>query len=158
MAREKSKPVQAAPRTARGAKPRAAAPGRRSADGTSPAAGKRLVARSKPAAREPRDVLLEFSMSPFDKGASLSAYVARSLDIIDRSGVPYRLNPMGTVIEGSWDEVLGVVTQCFERMRADCDRISVAVKIDYRKGRTGRLTGKIESLERRLRRRLVTSG
>lgn len=95
-------------------------------------------------------------MSPFDKGASLSAYVARSLDIIDRSGIPYRLNPMGTVIEGTWDEVLGVVTQCFERMRLDCERISVAVKIDYRKGRPGRLTGKIESLERRLHRRLAT--
>ena len=36
-------------------------------------------------------VLLEFSMSPFDKGESLSKYVSRSLDIIDRSGVPYIL-------------------------------------------------------------------
>ena len=31
-------------------------------------------------------VLLEFSMSPLDKGESLSEYVARSLDIIDKSG------------------------------------------------------------------------
>ena len=30
-------------------------------------------------------VLLEFSMSPFDKGESLSKYVARSLDIIDNA-------------------------------------------------------------------------
>ena len=96
-------------------------------------------------------------MSPFDKGASLSKYVARSLDIIDRSGIPYRLNPMGTVIEGTWDEVLAVVTGCFERMRADCDRISVSIKIDYRKGRTGRLTAKIASVEKRLGRRVVTS-
>jgi uncharacterized protein (TIGR00106 family) len=163
MARERGKRVQAAPRTARVAKLRASAPGRRSTAGKSPAAGKRHAAgkrpvarRTPPTARGPRDVLLEFSMSPFDKGASLSAYVARSLDIIDRSGVPYRLNPMGTVIEGSWDEVLGVVTQCFERMRVDCDRISVAVKIDYRKGRTGRLESKIASVERRLGRKVKT--
>ena len=31
--------------------------------------------------------------------------MARSLDIIDKSGVDYRLNPMGTVLEGEWDEV-----------------------------------------------------
>jgi len=36
-------------------------------------------------------VLVEFSMSPFDKGESLSPYVARILDIIDKSGVTYRL-------------------------------------------------------------------
>ena len=105
---------------------------------------------------KPRDVLLEFSMSPLDKGVSLSAYVSRSLDIIDRSGVPYRLNPMGTVVEGTWDEVLGIVTQCFERMRTDCDRISVAVKIDYREGHTGRLDSKIASVERRLGRKVRT--
>ncbi len=160
MARARGKPMGSAPQ----AGTRASTPERRSTTrrrataGARPATGKRPLARRKTAAgRQPRDVLLEFSMSPFDKGASLSAYVSRSLDIIDRSEVPYRLNPMGTVIEGTWDEVLGVVTQCFERMRADCDRISVTVKIDYRKGRTGRLTGKIESLERKLRRRLVTS-
>jgi len=33
-------------------------------------------------------VLLEFSMSPLDKGDSLSQYVARSLDIVDKSGLP----------------------------------------------------------------------
>ena len=95
-------------------------------------------------------VLLEFSMSPLDKGESLSQYVARSLDVIDRSGVPYRLNPMSTVLEGEWDEVLGVVKQCYERMSADCDRISVSIKVDARKAETGRLDSKIDSIERRL--------
>jgi len=92
-------------------------------------------------------VLLEFSMSPFDKGESLSRYVARSLEIIDKSGVPYRLNPMGTVIEGEWDECLEVVRACFERMAHDCERISCSIKIDYRKGRTGRLRSKIAKVE-----------
>ena len=39
-------------------------------------------------------VLLEFSMSPMDQGESVSRYVSRSLDIISKSGVAYRLNPM----------------------------------------------------------------
>ncbi|MFH1144155.1 MAG: MTH1187 family thiamine-binding protein [Candidatus Eisenbacteria bacterium] len=93
-------------------------------------------------------------MTPLDKGASVSHYVSRSLDVVDRSGLAYRMNPMGTVVEGTWDEALGVVTACFERMRRDCERISVAIKIDYRKGREGRLESKIASVERELGRKV----
>ena len=99
-------------------------------------------------------VLLEFSMSPLGKGESVGKYVSRSLDIIDKSGVDYRLNPMGTVLEGEWDDVMDVVRQCYERMRKDCDRISCTIKIDYRKGHTGRLSGKTASVEKRLKRKL----
>ena len=101
-------------------------------------------------------VLLEFSMSPISKGESVSAYVARSLDIIDRSGLPYQLTPMGTIIEGEWAEVMAVVTACFERMRADCDRISTSIRIDYRAGHGGRLKSKIGSVEQKLGRKLST--
>ena len=102
-------------------------------------------------------VLLEFSMSPLGKGESVGKYVSRSLEIIDRSGIDYRLNPMGTVLEGEWDDVLRVVKRCYERMRKDCDRISSSIKIDYRKGAKGRLTGKVASVERRLRKTLKKS-
>jgi uncharacterized protein (TIGR00106 family) len=101
-------------------------------------------------------LLLEFSMTPLGKGESVGKYVARSLDIIDRSGLEYRLNPMGTVIEGEWDEVMGVVKDCLERMRKDCNRISITMKADYRKGAKGRLVGKIVSVERKLGRKLKT--
>lgn len=95
-------------------------------------------------------LLLEFSMSPLDKGESLSQYVAGSLKIIHESGVPYRINPMGTVLEGEWDEVMGVVKSCFDKMKEECGRISISVKVDYRKGRTGRLEAKIDSVEKKL--------
>ena len=101
-------------------------------------------------------VLLEFSMTPLGKGESVGKYVARSLDIIDKSGVSYRLNPMGTVLEGSWDEVFRVVRACYKRMSKDCPRISVAIKVDARKGATGRLEGKVKSVEKRLGRKLKT--
>jgi len=92
-------------------------------------------------------VLIEFSMTPLDKGESVSKYVARSLDIIDRSGVPYRLGPMGTCLEGEWDEVFGVVRQCYERMSEDCGRVSCMIKVDARKGREGALGGKTRMVE-----------
>lgn len=101
-------------------------------------------------------ILLEFSMSPLSKGDSVSEYVSRSLEIIDQSGLPYRLNPMGTVIEGPWAEVMAVVKACLDRMREDCDRISTIVKIDYRKGKTGRLESKVASVQEKLGRTLST--
>lgn len=101
-------------------------------------------------------VLVEFSMSPLGKGESVSQYVARSLDVIDRSGLEYRLNPMGTILEGEWDEVFQVVRSCFEAMRQDCDRITCSIKVDYRKGSKGRLESKVKSVEERLGRELKT--
>ncbi len=100
-------------------------------------------------------VLLEFSMTPLTKGESVSAYVARSLDIVDRSGLPYQLTPMGTIVEGEWAEVMAV-TQCFETMRADCDRVSTQIRIDYRAGPGGRLQAKVAAVEQRLGRKLST--
>ena len=101
-------------------------------------------------------VLLEFSMSPFDKGDSLGEYVARSLDIIDKSGLPYQLTPMGTIVEGEWEQVMALVTACFQTMSQDCDRISTSIKIDYRAGKSGRLKSKIRSVESKLGRKLST--
>ena len=101
-------------------------------------------------------LLAEFSISPLDKGASLSPWVARSLDVIDRSGVAYRLGPMGTCVEGEWDEIMAVIRACFERMSEDCDRISVSFKGDWRRGATGRLDAKIAKVEATLGRKLKT--
>jgi len=101
-------------------------------------------------------VLAEFSMSPMDKGESVSEYVARSLEIIADSGVPYRLGPMGTCLEGEWDEVMSVIGRCYERMSADSNRISVSIKIDARKGRDGRLSAKIKKVQETLGRELET--
>lgn len=95
-------------------------------------------------------ILLEFSMSPMDKGESVGEYVSRSLEIIDESGVDYRLNPMGTVLEGEWGEVMAVVKQCYDKMSQDCKRITCSIKIDYREGPKGRLESKIASIESRL--------
>jgi uncharacterized protein (TIGR00106 family) len=101
-------------------------------------------------------VLLEFSMTPLGKGEGVSPYVARSIDIVDRSGLKYRLTPMGTILEGEWDDVMRVVRECHERMREDCDRITTSIRIDYRAGASGRLEAKVTSVEEKLGRKLAT--
>jgi uncharacterized protein (TIGR00106 family) len=101
-------------------------------------------------------VLLEFTMSPTGKGESLSPYVVRVLKTIDDSGVDYRLTPMGTILEGDWDEVMDVVRDCFFELKQDCPRIGVHIKVDYRKGPEGRMHSKIESLEKKIGKKLNT--
>lgn len=101
-------------------------------------------------------VLLEFAMAPRGHAESLSADVARIVDIIDKSGVDYQLTPMGTILEGEWPEVMGVVTACFEALKTDCPRISVHLKVDYRAGHSGRLKAKVAKVEERLGRKLRT--
>lgn len=95
-------------------------------------------------------VVLEFSMYPLDRGESVSPYVARSLQIVEASGLDYRLHAMGTVLEGEYDRVMDVVKRCFEVMAADCNRIECSLKFDYRKGRQGRLEGKVASVEQKV--------
>ena len=101
-------------------------------------------------------VLLEFSMAPVGQGDSVSAAVARILDVIDKSGVPYQLTPMGTILEGEWDAVMGVVTACFRTLEAEADRIAVNLKVDWRRGPAGRLQSKTARVEQHLGRKLNT--
>jgi uncharacterized protein (TIGR00106 family) len=101
-------------------------------------------------------LLLELSIAPLGKGASVGKYVARALDVIDKSGLDYELHAMGTVLEGEWDRVMAVVKKCFDAVRRDCDRVSVSIKADRRKGRAGALRSKVRSVEKALGRTLRT--
>ncbi len=94
------------------------------------------------------------TIAPSDKGPSLSAYVSRILDLIDKSGLPYKTGPMGTTIEGDWDEVMHLIKECHFLARESSERVSTFIKIDDRVGASGRLEGKTASLEARLGRKL----
>ena len=101
-------------------------------------------------------LLAEFSMWPMDKGESVGPYVARFLDIIDRSGLPYRLGPLGTCVEGDFRAVMSVIEQCHAALEKDCNRIACTIKMDWRKGHDNMLQTKIESVEKQLGRKLKT--
>jgi uncharacterized protein (TIGR00106 family) len=101
-------------------------------------------------------LLAEFSIWPMDKGESVGKYVARALDIVDRSGLPYKLGPLGTCIEGEWHEVMAVIKRCYEDLAMDSNRIACTVKMDWRRGQAGRLDSKVASVEETLGRKLKT--
>lgn len=95
-------------------------------------------------------VLLEMSIVPMGKGESVSSYVARCVDLVDKSGLDYELHSMGTIVEGPLDEVLALLRACVEEVARDSDRVSCSAKLDYRKGATGRLKSKVASVEQNL--------
>jgi uncharacterized protein (TIGR00106 family) len=94
-------------------------------------------------------VIIDFSIFPVDKGESVSAYVSRAVKIIKESGLPHKPGPMGTSVEGEWDEVMALVGRCFDDLKKDCSRVYMTIKVDYRRGAAGRMEKKIQALERK---------
>jgi len=94
-------------------------------------------------------VLLEFSMFPTDKGESVSEYVSQVIKMIRDSGMSYQLTPMGTIIETeNLVQALGLVEVAYETLeQAGCNRIYSSLKLDIRKGKSGRLQGKLKSVQ-----------
>ena len=99
---------------------------------------------------------MEFTVVPLDKGPSLSTFVAGVLDIVDKSGLDYRLTPMGTVVEGEWDDLTALLTRAFKSVAPVSERLILTAKFDHRSGPGGRLSKKIESVENKLGRKLKT--
>ena len=77
--------------------------------------------------------------------------MAEAVRLVRDSGLPNETNAMFTNVEGSWDEVMGLIGQCVDRVAQDAPRVSVVIKADVRPGQVGALAAKVDSVERYLR-------
>ena len=101
-------------------------------------------------------MLAEFSIIPIGKGESMGEEIAKVLNIVEKSGLSYRANPMGTVIEGGWDEVIAIIKKCHEEVIKKSPRVISTITIDDRPGKPlNRITEKIKSVEKRLGREVA---
>lgn len=95
-------------------------------------------------------VLVNYAMFPTDKGTSVSKYVSKIIKMIDESGIPYKLNPMGTTFETeSMEDALGLLSKSYEILK-DHDRIYSVVNFDIQKNKSNRMQTKIESIESKI--------
>ncbi len=101
-------------------------------------------------------MVVEFTIVPLGQGEGLAASVARIVDIVDRSGLPYQLTSMGTIVEGEWDDVFALIKECHQAMRREAGRVSTHISIDDRERARDRLQGKVADVEKALGRRLKT--
>jgi len=99
-------------------------------------------------------MLVQFSIVPLGTGESVSQSVAEVIRIVDESGLPYRTNPMGTVVEGEWDEVITLIRKCHEEALMNASRVLTSISIDDRPGKPDRIIEKIKSVEKRLGREI----
>ena len=95
-------------------------------------------------------MLLELSVIPMGRGRSISADLADLMKLIDASGLDYRLTAAGTIIEGTWDQVMDIAKKCHSEMRKKTERVITLMKVDDYAERSGRLTAAVESVEKKM--------
>jgi len=95
-------------------------------------------------------MLVEFSIIPIGVGSSLGDRLAEVLKIVDASGLAYKINPMGTVVEGEWNEIMELIKKCHATVMQTGERAVTKITIDDRKGKSGRIEEKVKSIEKRI--------
>ena len=100
-------------------------------------------------------MLVFFSIAPLGEGESVSKAVARIVELIADSGLEYQLTAMGTIFEGTPDQVFDLLKKCHARMKESHHRVTSHVLIDDRGDELGRIRSKTGSIENQLGHRLI---
>ena len=102
-------------------------------------------------------MLAELEIVPIGTNSvSLSSILAEVAKLIDKSGLDYRVGPMGTVVEGEWDRIMALAKQCHQAVLRSASRVMTTIRIDDRKDQpgNGRIIQKVQSLEAKVGRPL----
>lgn len=101
-------------------------------------------------------MIAEISVIPIGEGIDLAGHVARVVKIIDESGLDYKLNAMGTVVEGDSDRIFDLIKKCHNKMLETAQRVYTTVKIDERKDKNIKkmIEHKVQAVEKELGRSL----
>lgn len=92
-------------------------------------------------------MLVEFSITPLGGDTHLSTRLAEALKIVDASGLPYQLTPMGTCVEGEWDEVVPIIRLCHDRLRGLSPHVFTTIRIEDEEGQHHKLLANVTSVE-----------
>ncbi|MBN1533501.1 MAG: MTH1187 family thiamine-binding protein [Spirochaetes bacterium] len=90
--------------------------------------------------------IAEISLFPLDKGMHLSRYVSSAVEVLRESGLPHQTGPMGTCVEGEWDQVLQVIDRCVRRLKSESDRVYCVIKLDITGGKEPRMERKVQAV------------
>ncbi|PIE68957.1 MAG: hypothetical protein CSA21_04590 [Deltaproteobacteria bacterium] len=92
-------------------------------------------------------MLASFAVIPVGEGEELQEHIAAIVELIDASGLPYKLGAMQTTLEGDQSQVMDVIMRCHNLMRERTSRVLTSITIDDRKGAVDRLEGKVRDVE-----------
>jgi uncharacterized protein (TIGR00106 family) len=96
--------------------------------------------------------IAEVSIVPLGTGTvSVSEYVAGAVEELQKTGLSYRLTPMGTIIEGDIDAVLSAIRKMHETpFSKGVQRVYTTIKLDDRRDRPVQMGEKVQSVEKKL--------
>jgi uncharacterized protein (TIGR00106 family) len=94
-------------------------------------------------------MIVEFSINPMDS-THISKDLAFLVEILEESGLSYRLGPMGTCVEGDWDQVMDTVRRCHLAMAGRHERVVTNIFIDDRKSHPHAMADMVKSVEEHL--------
>jgi len=97
--------------------------------------------------------IIELSVVPIGTATpSLSQYVARALKLVQSEpDIKYELTAMGTIIEGDLERLLTLVRKMHQSaFDAGAVRVLTTVKIDDRRDKAVSISGKVESVKKKL--------
>ena len=97
-----------------------------------------------------------FEVIPIGVGSSISDSVAEAVKLVAASGLDYRVTAMGTIVEGDGEQIVALIRDCHRKVMEKADRVVTHVMIDDRKGYTGRIEGKVKSVEQKIGRPVKT--
>lgn len=98
-------------------------------------------------------IIAEVIIVPLGQGPSLSPYVARTHQVLLDSGIRHMLTPMGTIMEGEWQEIMDVVQRMHERLFDEVGvvRVSTSIKIDDRRDKERTMLDKVTAVENKIK-------
>ena len=96
--------------------------------------------------------MMEISVVPIGTGAtSISAYVAGVVRVLEEAGLPYELEPMGTVVVGEVEQLLAVASKMHEQpFQMGALRVATTIKIDDRRDKPLTIAGKVHAVQEKL--------
>jgi uncharacterized protein (TIGR00106 family) len=96
-------------------------------------------------------LIVEISFIPIGVGTSLSRYIAKVVKNIEKSGLKYQLTPMGTIVQGDWEDISKLIDDSHKIiLDMGIERIITNIKIDYRLDKKSSMEDKINSVKRKM--------
>jgi uncharacterized protein (TIGR00106 family) len=88
---------------------------------------------------------------PLGVGVSVSEYVVACEKIFREAGLNPQLHAYGTNVEGEWEEVMGAIKRCHERVHEmGAPRVSTSIRLGTRIDKDATISDKVASVRSKL--------
>jgi uncharacterized protein (TIGR00106 family) len=95
--------------------------------------------------------VMEISIVPIGKGASISTYVADCVRVLKKEKLPFELSAMGTNVEGSLKNLIAVALKMHQvPFNKGAQRVVTTIKIDDRRDKKVTIAGKKKAVQQKL--------